>query len=224
MATDDRDTPAGAAGGTRADMPAGASATHADHGNPGADSGSPDYAEAAAEPFPPADARPGAGPAVPEGLGPGTPGAGNDASAGPAPVEQADERPDDDFEPFLPPGPNPFSSVHPQGTPPYRRRPTEVTRANPASLRRRPASGLRIPVVWSRVLRLRVQARTPAGSQRTSGSRGRPATRSTATRPCRPIRPFRTSLTSPVPPMVAFRPIPFTGLTALGRTTAPGMR
>ena len=120
MATDDRDTPAGAAEGTRADMPAGAPATHADHGNPGADSGSPDYAEAAAEPFPPADARPGAGPAVPEGLAPGTPGADNDASAGPAPVEQADERPDDDFEPFLPPGPNPFSSVHPQGTPPYR--------------------------------------------------------------------------------------------------------
>ena len=120
MATDDRDTPAGAAEGTSTDMPAGAPATHADHGNPGADSGSPDYAEAAAEPFPPADARPGAGPAVPEGLGPGTPGADNDASAGPAPVEQADERPDDDFEPFLPPGPNPFSSVHPQGTPPYR--------------------------------------------------------------------------------------------------------
>ena len=27
---------------------------------------------------------------------------------------------DDDFESYLPPGPNPFSSVHPQGAPPYR--------------------------------------------------------------------------------------------------------
>ena len=83
MATDDRDTPAGAAEGTRADMPAGAPATQAEHGNPGADSGSPGRAAAAAG-------------------------------------EQADDRQDDDFEPFLPPGPNPFSSVHPQGPPPYR--------------------------------------------------------------------------------------------------------
>lgn len=34
--------------------------------------------------------------------------------------EQADGHQDDDFEPYLPPGPNPFSSVNPQGAPPYR--------------------------------------------------------------------------------------------------------
>ena len=109
MATDDRDTPAGAPEGTRADMPAGAPATHAEHGNPGADSGSPET-RSGAEPFPPrcAGRRAGAGPA---------PGRQRASATGP---EQADERQDDDFEPFLPPGPNPFSSVHPQGTPPYR--------------------------------------------------------------------------------------------------------
>ena len=34
--------------------------------------------------------------------------------------EQVGGHGDDDFEPYLPPGPNPFSSVHPQGAPPYR--------------------------------------------------------------------------------------------------------
>ena len=34
--------------------------------------------------------------------------------------EQAGGHQDDDFEPYLPPGPNPFSSVHPHGAPPYR--------------------------------------------------------------------------------------------------------
>jgi MinD-like ATPase involved in chromosome partitioning or flagellar assembly len=120
VATDDRDTPAGAAEGTRADMPAGAPATDADHGNPGVGSGSPGSAEAAAGRFPPADAGPEAGQAVPESVADGAPGPDNDASASPATVQQSDERQDDDLEPFLPPGPNPFSSVHPQGTPPYR--------------------------------------------------------------------------------------------------------
>ena len=43
--------------------------------------------------------------------------AGAGAGAGP----EAEPSPDpDDYEPYLPPGPNPFSSVHPQGAPPYR--------------------------------------------------------------------------------------------------------
>ena len=29
----------------------------------------------------------------------------------------------EDYEPYLPPGPNPFSSVHPQGAPPFDRAP-----------------------------------------------------------------------------------------------------
>ena len=36
------------------------------------------------------------------------------------PGKQTSGHGDDDFEPYLPPGPNPFSSVHPQGAPPYR--------------------------------------------------------------------------------------------------------
>ena len=121
MATDDRDTPAGAAEGTRADMPAGAPAMHAEHGNPGADSGSPDRGRRQPD----------------ERSGPCRTGGG----------EQADEQAeDDDFEPFLPPGPNPFSSVHPQGTPPYRPAANGGYPGGPASLMQRPAAVPRTPV------------------------------------------------------------------------------
>ena len=53
------------------------------------------------------------------GGGPGDAGmqaAGGAAAAEPAPKPQNQ----DDFEPYLPPGPNPFSSLRPHGAPPYR--------------------------------------------------------------------------------------------------------
>jgi MinD-like ATPase involved in chromosome partitioning or flagellar assembly len=50
-------------------------------------------------------------------------GNANGAGGGPGAVRGSSDRDDDpdDYEPYLPPGPNPFSSVHPQGSPsPYR--------------------------------------------------------------------------------------------------------
>ena len=100
MATKDREQPAEAAEDARDDMPAGPPAPHKDNGKPGADAGRPDPSAAG----PDNDASVGLpGPAEPDG-----------------PTGPADEQQDDDFEPYLPPGPNPFSSVHPQGPPPYR--------------------------------------------------------------------------------------------------------
>ena len=100
MATKDREQPADAAEDARDDMPAGPPAPHKDNGKSGADAEQPD--PSAAGPDNDASlALPGA--AEPDG-----------------PTGPADEHQDDDFEPYLPPGPNPFSSVHPQGPPPYR--------------------------------------------------------------------------------------------------------
>jgi MinD-like ATPase involved in chromosome partitioning or flagellar assembly len=104
VATDDRDQPAEAAEDARDDMPAGPPASHMDNGKSGADAERPDPS---AERPDPSAAGPDndASPALPDTAEPGGP---------------ADEHQDDDFEPYLPPGPNPFSSVHPQGPPPYR--------------------------------------------------------------------------------------------------------
>ena len=97
MATDDGDQPAEAAEDARDDMPAGPPASHMDNGRSGADAERPDLSAV---------------------------GPDNDASLAqpgtPEPGGPSDEHQDDDFEPYLPPGPNPFSSVHPQGPPPYR--------------------------------------------------------------------------------------------------------
>ncbi len=100
MATKDREQPAEVAEDARDDMPAGPPAPHKDNGQSGADAERPD---------------------------PSAAGPDNDASLAPpgtaepdGPTGPADEQQDDDFEPYLPPGPNPFSSVHPQGPPPYR--------------------------------------------------------------------------------------------------------
>ena len=126
MATDDRDQPAEAAEDARDDMPAGPPASHKKNGKSGADAERPDSSAAG----PDNDASP-ALPGTAEPDGPDGPADqrqdDNDANlALPDTVEpggpagSADERQDDDFEPYLPPGPNPFSSVHPQGPPPYR--------------------------------------------------------------------------------------------------------
>jgi MinD-like ATPase involved in chromosome partitioning or flagellar assembly len=110
VATADHDKPAGAAEGARDDLPAGSAPPNASNG------GAPDPADgvgaaghAGGERAADNDASAGAG-----GAGAGAVGAGPSGSdAGPTPDP-------DDFEPYLPPGPNPFSSVHPQGPPPYR--------------------------------------------------------------------------------------------------------
>jgi MinD-like ATPase involved in chromosome partitioning or flagellar assembly len=134
VATDDRDLPAGAAEGGRDDMPVGPPAPPAGNGKPGTgggrgsgtgDASGPDNdanlgAPAGKKPAP-------AGKQTRAGTGgkqarAGT--GGKPARAGGKPAEAAEEQAgghgDDDFEPYLPPGPNPFSSVHPQGAPPYR--------------------------------------------------------------------------------------------------------
>jgi MinD-like ATPase involved in chromosome partitioning or flagellar assembly len=100
VATADHDKPAGAAEGARDDRPAGPAA----HGA-GDEGGGPDAAGAGA-----ADVRAGDNDAS-EAAGAGAAGGGSGAGPAGAP---------DDYEPYLPPGPNPFSSVHPQGAPPYR--------------------------------------------------------------------------------------------------------
>jgi MinD-like ATPase involved in chromosome partitioning or flagellar assembly len=100
VATKDREQPAEAAEDARDDMPAGPPAPHKDNGKSVADAERADPSAA--------------GPDNDASLAlPGT--AEPDRPDGPA-----DEHQDDDFEPYLPPGPNPFSSVHPQGPPPYR--------------------------------------------------------------------------------------------------------
>ena len=127
MATDDRDQPAEAAEDARDDMPAGPPASHKDNGKSGADAERPDPSAAGPD-NDASPARPGtAEPDGPDGPADERQDDDNDASlalpdtAEPdGPDGSADERQDDDFEPYLPPGPNPFSSVHPQGPPPYR--------------------------------------------------------------------------------------------------------
>ena len=174
MATDDRDMPAGAAGGRRDDMPAGPPAPHADNGrldtctNSGRGSdtdcapGSGNDASLSAA----AGEQTGAAGKQTAAAGKQTAAAGKQTAAAgeqtraagkqtraagkqtraagkqtgaageqtgaageqtgaagkqtAAAGKQTGGHGDDDFEPYLPPGPNPFSSVHPQGAPPYR--------------------------------------------------------------------------------------------------------
>ncbi len=96
MATDDRDQPAEPAEGVRDEMPAGPPASQMDNGQMDNGRSSADGGLAGGR------ADDDASPGEPDLPGPG------------------DEHPDDEFEPYLRPGPNPFSSVHPQGAPPYR--------------------------------------------------------------------------------------------------------
>jgi MinD-like ATPase involved in chromosome partitioning or flagellar assembly len=112
VATDDRDQPAEAAEDARDDMPAGPPASHTDNGKSGADAGRPDPSAAGPDDD--------ASPAPPGTAEPGGPADDHQADEHQADEHQDDEHQDDDFEPYLPPGPNPFSSVHPQGPPPYR--------------------------------------------------------------------------------------------------------
>ena len=116
MATD-HDKPAGAAEGGRDDLPAGPAAPNASNGG-GPDSAAADAAGAAGHAGGSGDERPADNDAS---AAPGASGAGAPAGAAGAGGQGAEPPPDpDDFEPYLPPGPNPFSSVHPQGAPPYR--------------------------------------------------------------------------------------------------------
>jgi MinD-like ATPase involved in chromosome partitioning or flagellar assembly len=128
VATDDRDMPAGAADGGRDDLPAGPPVPHPGkypgNGEPDPVSGpgpDNDASASAAADQPAADdqAPPG------EQARTGEPAMAREQEKAAmeqekAVGEQAGGDPDNDFEPYLPPGPNPFSSVHPQGTPPYR--------------------------------------------------------------------------------------------------------
>ncbi len=130
MATDDRDMPAGAAEGGRDDMPAGPSAPHADNGRLDTDSGRGSGTDGAPGPGNDASLSAAAG-KQPTPAGKQTRTAGKQTRTAKEQTrtakeqtgtagEQAGGHGDDDFEPYLPPGPNPFSSVHPQGAPPYR--------------------------------------------------------------------------------------------------------
>jgi MinD-like ATPase involved in chromosome partitioning or flagellar assembly len=111
VATDDHDKPDGTAEGARDDMSAGSAPLHADT------SRTPDGAGAAGVAF-----RAAGAPAPAEPGGSGGPGdTGRQAGGGAAAAEPVPGGKDlDDFEPYLPPGPNPFSSVYPQGAAPYR--------------------------------------------------------------------------------------------------------
>lgn len=146
MATDDRDLPAGAAEGGRDDMPAGPPAPHADNGRPDTDTDSGRGSDTDSAPGPDNDASLSAAtgkqptPAGKQTRAGGkqtsaarkqTSAAGKQTSAARKQTSAAEQQlraageqvggpGDDDFEPYLPPGPNPFSSVHPQGAPPYR--------------------------------------------------------------------------------------------------------
>ncbi len=137
MATDDRDMPAGAAEGGRDDMPAGPTAPHADNGMLDTDGGRGSGTDSAPGPDDDASLSAAAGKQpAPTGKqtragGKQTRSRGKQTGAGAkqtgvtgeqtrAAEEQVGGHGDDDFEPYLPPGPNPFSSVHPQGAPPYR--------------------------------------------------------------------------------------------------------
>jgi len=60
----------------------------------------------------------------PAGVAEGAPAEHNQVNGSATPEGAADDLGDaEDYEPYLPPGPNPFSSVHPQGAPPFDRTP-----------------------------------------------------------------------------------------------------
>jgi MinD-like ATPase involved in chromosome partitioning or flagellar assembly len=108
VATDDRDKPAdvadaaGAAAGARDDLAAGSTVPSENETNGRPLNGTANGAANGA-------------PYGPEG------GADSGAEGGSEGGAGAEVGGADDYEPYLPPGPNPFSSVHPQGTPaPYR--------------------------------------------------------------------------------------------------------
>src|SRR5258708_6701518 len=134
VATADHDKSAGAAEGARDDRPAGSAAPNASNGGvadsggtrggaglaggPGDERAADNDASGGAAGGGPAG--PGAAGAGPVGTGTGADtGAGAGAGAGAGQGAGAPAEPDD-YEPYLPPGPNPFSSVHPQCAPPYR--------------------------------------------------------------------------------------------------------
>ena len=108
-------------------MPAGPPVPHTDNGRPGSGDG-PDndasqstaadqHAVAGERPAVAGEQAAGTVKQVEAGPQPGAAGAQPDGEQARPAGEQSGGQPDDDFEPYLPPGPNPFSSVHPQGTP-----------------------------------------------------------------------------------------------------------
>jgi MinD-like ATPase involved in chromosome partitioning or flagellar assembly len=103
-------------------MPAGPSAPHTDNGKPDPVSGpGPGNAASPSAATDQPSAEDQAAPGEQAGLaGEQAMAAQEQEGAAQEAGEQAGGHPDDDFEPYLPPGPNPFSSVHPQGAPPYR--------------------------------------------------------------------------------------------------------